>query len=60
MPILKQVDYTAQELSAAALVRGLGYEGQHTSVISIKLKVQDYLLLVSLLVLLLIEGGVIL
>lgn len=60
VPILKQVDYTAQELSAAALVRGLGYEGQHTSVISIKLKLQDYLLLASLLVLLLIEGGVIL
>lgn len=60
VPILKQVDYTAQELSAAALVRGLGYEGQHTSVISIKLKLQDYLLICSLLVLLLIEGGVIL
>lgn len=60
VPILKQVDYTAQELSATALVRGLGYEGQHTSVISIRLKVQDYLLLASLLVLLLIEGGVIL
>ena len=59
VPILKQVEYTAQELSAAALVRGLGYEGQHTSIVSIKLNVQDYLLLLSLLVLLLIEGGII-
>lgn len=60
VPILKQVDYTAQELSAAALVRGLGYEGKHTSVVSVKLKIQDYLLMLSLLILLLIEGSVIL
>lgn len=57
VPILKQVEYTAQDLSAAALVRGLGFEGKHTSVIPIKLKIQDYLLLASLLVLLLGEGG---
>jgi len=59
VPILKQVDYTAQELSATALVRGLGNEGRHTSVITIKLKLQDYLLLICLLILLIVEGGVV-
>lgn len=56
VPLLMTVDKAAIDLSAAALVRGLGNKGKHTSIYRIKFRVQDYLLIGYLLVLLLVKG----
>ena len=55
VPILVSVENTSQELSAAALVRGLGNEGTHTSLYEVKFEKQDYGLLLILLAFLVIE-----
>lgn len=48
VPLLMSVDNTATELSAAALTRGLGNQGEHTSVYDVKWQSQDYALLIVL------------
>ncbi|MFW8053298.1 energy-coupling factor transporter transmembrane component T [Vagococcus fluvialis] len=55
VPILVSVDNTSQELSAAALVRGLGNEGTHTSLYEVRFKLQDYLLVMTLFILFVLE-----
>ncbi|AQP53199.1 hypothetical protein CBF34_07835 [Vagococcus penaei] len=45
VPILMSVENTSLDLSAAALVRGLGNKGTHTSVYVIKFGWSDYLLI---------------
>lgn len=45
VPILISVETTSLDVSAAALVRGLGNPGKHTSVYEVRLKRQDYVLL---------------
>lgn len=44
VPILMTAENTSLDLSSAALVRGLGNPGQHTSVYDISFGFQDYLL----------------
>lgn len=48
VPILMSAENTSLDLSSAALVRGLGNPTSHTSIYKIHLKVQDYLLIGSL------------
>lgn len=50
VPILVSVENTSVDLSAAALVRGLGSETKHTSVYEVKFNLQDYLLFVVLII----------
>ncbi len=45
VPILMSAENTSLDLSAAALVRGLGNPKAHTSVYEIRLKSQDYVLI---------------
>ncbi|MFD1899526.1 hypothetical protein GQR36_04045 [Enterococcus termitis] len=53
VPILMTAENTSIDLSSAALVRGLVNPTLHTSVYDIRLNVQDYILIV-----LLIVGGI--
>lgn len=55
VPILVSVENTSIELSAASLVRGLGTTAKHTSIYEIKFKIQDYLLVLFLLIFVAIE-----
>ena len=55
VPILVSVENTTVDLSAAALVRGLGSETQSTSVYEVKFNIQDYLLFIFLIVFFLVE-----
>ena len=48
VPILMSAENTSMDLSSAALVRGLGNQGVHTSVYDLRLRIQDYLLLLLL------------
>ncbi|MTD38657.1 energy-coupling factor transporter transmembrane protein EcfT [Erwinia sp. CPCC 100877] len=51
VPILMSAENSSSDLSAAALVRGLGNPKSHTSIYTIHFRVQDYLLFISLVVL---------
>ncbi|MBO0437406.1 energy-coupling factor transporter transmembrane component T family protein [Vagococcus fluvialis] len=55
VPILVSVENTSVELSAASLVRGLGSSNSHTSIYEIKFKLQDYLLILLLILFFAIE-----
>lgn len=55
VPILVSVENTSVELSAASLVRGLGSFNSHTSIYEIKFKLQDYLLILLLILFFAIE-----
>lgn len=55
VPILVSVENTSVELSAASLVRGLGSSNSHTSIYEIKFKLQDYLLIILLILFFAIE-----
>ncbi|WP_326716478.1 energy-coupling factor transporter transmembrane component T [Vagococcus jeotgali] len=57
VPLLMAVEKSAQDLSASALVRGLGNEGAHTSIYETKFKVQDYILLGCLFCFVIFEGA---
>lgn len=59
VPILMSVENTSLDLSAAALVRGLGNPGMHTSIYEVSMKKQDYILLL-ILVGILVIGGILL
>lgn len=52
VPILMSAENTSSDLSAAALVRGLGNPKQHTSIYTIQLRLQDYFLFAVLIILL--------
>ncbi|MBL1226082.1 energy-coupling factor transporter transmembrane component T [Enterococcus sp. BWR-S5] len=51
IPVLMSAENTSLDLSSAALVRGLSNTGTHTSVYALRLRIQDYLLLSVLLLL---------
>ncbi|MEG0551816.1 MAG: energy-coupling factor transporter transmembrane component T [Vagococcus sp.] len=55
VPILVSVETTSIDLSAASLVRGLGSDSVNTSVYEVTFKIQDYLLLLFLLLLIVWE-----
>lgn len=48
VPILMSAENTSLDLSSAALVRGLANPTKHTSIYEIRLKFQDYLLIIIL------------
>ncbi|HCM90853.1 MULTISPECIES: energy-coupling factor transporter transmembrane component T [Vagococcus] len=50
VPILVSVESTSIELSAAALVRGLGSAEESTSVYDVRFRIQDIILLLSLVI----------
>ncbi len=50
VPILVSVESTSIELSAAALVRGLGSVEESTSIYEVKFRIQDIILLLSLVI----------
>lgn len=55
VPILVSVENTSIELSAAALVRGLGSQTPHTSIYEVKFKLQDIILLMVLIIFFCVE-----